>query len=118
MNLEELKAYVLKQEKIEISKEQMDKVSEAYTFLTNFSKDKVIYGINTGFGPMAQFRISDEKLNALQYNLVRSHANGAGLRLPDEYVKAVMISRLNTFLLGFSGVSEGVVLTLQSFINN
>ena len=80
--------------------------------------NKAIYGINTGFGPMAQFRISDKELSALQYNLVRSHANGAGNRLPDEYVKAVMISRLNTLLLGVSGVSMGVVTPFQAFINN
>lgn len=118
MNLEDLKNYVLQNKNFQISNLQTERVTESYDFLKDFSKDKVIYGINTGFGPMAQFRISDEKLNALQYNLIRSHANGAGLRLPDEYVKAVMISRLNTFLLGYSGVSIEVVLTLQEFINN
>jgi len=118
MNLNDLKDYVLHNKSINISDNELNKVKESYDFLTKFSKDKVIYGINTGFGPMAQFRISDEKLNELQYNLIRSHANGAGNRLPDDYIKAVMISRLNTFLLGFSGVSPEVVLTLQSFINN
>ena len=118
MTLNELNDYVYSNKKIEISKEQSKKVLEAYNFLEAFSKKKVIYGINTGFGPMAQFRISDSELRDLQYNLVRSHANGTGQRLPDEYVKAVMISRLNTFLLGFSGVSVGVVNTLEAFINN
>lgn len=117
MDLNNLIEYVINKKRFEIEKENLKKVTDTYEFLKEFSKEKVIYGINTGFGPMAQFRISDEDLNSLQYNLIRSHANGAGNRLPDEYVKAVMISRLNTFLLGVSGVSSGVVLTLQNFIN-
>ena len=117
MNLDNLIEYVIIKKRFEIEKENLKKVTDSYEFLKDFSKDKVIYGINTGFGPMAQFKISDEDLSSLQYNLIRSHANGAGARLPDEYVKAVMISRLNTFLLGYSGVSTGVVITLQNFIN-
>ncbi len=118
MNLENLVEYVIDNKPFIIGDDKLKKVEETYKFLKEFSKDKVIYGINTGFGPMAQFRISDKDLSSLQYNLIRSHANGAGLRLPNDYVKAVMISRLNTFLLGYSGVSMGVVLTLQNFINN
>lgn len=118
MNLKDLVDYIINDNKFIINDDEIKKVEKSYSFLKEFSKDKVIYGINTGFGPMAQFRISDKDLNELQYNLVRSHANGAGNKFPNEYVKAIMISRLNTFLLGYSGVSKGVVLVLQSFINN
>lgn len=118
MNLEELKSYIFENKPFEISNSDIEKTLNSYNFLQTFSKNKVIYGINTGFGPMAQFKISDAELNTLQYNLIRSHANGTGNRFPDEYVKAIMISRLNTFLLGYSGVSQEVITTLQLFINH
>ena len=50
--------------------------------------------------PMAQYRIEDESLSQLQYNIIRSHATGAGQPLPERYVKAAMIARLYTFLQG------------------
>jgi len=86
--------------------------------LTNFSKNKIIYGINTGFGPMAQYRIDPEKLNQLQYNLIRSHASGTGNVLTPNYAKCVVLARLNAFLQGNSGISPNVVNQLQLFINN
>jgi histidine ammonia-lyase len=94
-------------------KGQIDKV---HKFLKNFSSDKVIYGINTGFGPMAQFKIENGKLNELQYNLIRSHSNGHGDPLSFKQVKALMIARYNSFSQGFSGVSTELMEVLESFI--
>jgi len=96
----------------------MDEVKRSYEFLKKFSKDKVIYGINTGFGPMAQWRVDDRYLTNLQYNIIRSHATGAGEPLGDIYVKAAMIARLGTFLQGKSGVHPEVVTLLTGMINN
>jgi len=99
-----------------LSEQQHRKIFESFEFLTTFAKEKVIYGINTGFGPMAQYVISDNELNQLQYNLIRSHSNGIGDSLQPSYVKAVMISRLHTLALGFSGVSPALTKTLEVFI--
>ncbi len=104
------------EEDYELSEQQERRVLESFEFLKSFAKEKVIYGINTGFGPMAQYVISDDELNQLQYNLIRSHANGIGEALPCSYVKAVMISRLHTLALGYSGVSPALINTLASFI--
>src|SRR5690606_16919106 len=93
-------------------------VEKSHQFLTDFSKDKIIYGINTGFGPMAQYKISKENQQQLQYNLVRSHATGQGPKLSDEYVRAVMLCRINTLSLGHSGVSLGVIKQLETYIQN
>ena len=49
-----------------------------FNSLKHFSTGKLIYGINTGFGPMAQYKISDENRIQLQYNLIRSHSSGMG----------------------------------------
>lgn len=92
-------------------------IERCYNFLERFAKDKVIYGINTGFGPMAQWRVDDRFLHDLQYNIIRSHATGAGEPLPDIYVRGAMIARLGTFLQARSGIHVEVVKLLVEFIN-
>lgn len=104
-------------EKVAIGKETLGKVQRSYTFLKDFSKDKVIYGINTGFGPMAQYKINEKDQIALQHNLIRSHCSGSGKPIHVAYVKALMLARLNTLALGYSGVSPEVIHLLASLIN-
>src|SRR4051812_23356359 len=51
---------------------------------------QTIYGINTGFGKLANVRIAPDQLDRLQANLIRSHSAGVGLPLPAGVVRAVM----------------------------
>lgn len=102
---------------LSIDEATRQKMAECYDFLKSFAADKVIYGINTGFGPMAQWRVGDAHLKELQYNLIRSHATGAGEPLDDLCVKAAMIARLGTFLQARSGVHPEVASLLTEFIN-
>jgi len=104
-------------EKVEIDIEARRKVAEDYEFLKGFAKGKVIYGINTGLGPMAQFKINDNRELDLQYNLIRSHAAGCGDPLPDIYAKATMMARLNTLIQGKSGIHPEVVELIKDMIN-
>lgn len=117
IHLNEVYQVLFKHHKIELSDVVVKKVEACYSFLKEFASDKVIYGINTGFGPMAQYRVEDESLKALQYNIIRSHSTGAGKPLPELYVKAAMIARLGTFLQGRSGVHPELVFLLTEFIN-
>lgn len=117
LTLAEIERVIYRDEPIKVSEELRRKVIGSYEFLKEFSKDKVIYGINTGFGPMAQWKIEDKHLIELQYNIIRSHATGAGEKLPDICVKAAMLSRLMTFLSGHSGVNIDLVDQLVAFIN-
>lgn len=94
------------------------RIEKSFSFLEAFSSDKIIYGINTGFGPMAQFKIDDDKLNQLQYNLIRSHSTGTGNTLDDECVRAVLLARINNFLQGNSGISYGVIQQIQTFLDH
>lgn len=103
--------------KINIDKSLLKRVEESFRFLKSFSKDKVIYGVNTGFGPMAQYKIKDADRIQLQYNLIRSHASGTGKPLEPKYVKASMIARLNTLGLGNSGVHPSVITLMAELIN-
>ena len=88
----------------------LDNVADNFRFLTEFSADKLIYGINTGFGPMAQYKVGNGNLLELQYNLIRSHCSGSGSLLPAELVKATMITRLNSLMQGYSGVHPETVI--------
>ncbi|MDE7401884.1 MAG: aromatic amino acid ammonia-lyase [Muribaculaceae bacterium] len=97
--------------------EEMQNVRNCHEFLKEFVTDKVIYGINTGFGPMAQWRVDDAYLKDLQYNIIRSHATGAGEPLSDIEVKSAMIARIGTFLQARSGVNAKVLELLASMIN-
>lgn len=101
-----------------LSKDQIEKVHSSHQFLQKFSKDKVIYGINTGFGPMAQYKINEADVEDLQYNLVRSHAQGVGEPLSPRQTRAVMICRVQTLALGYSGASADMVEVLVQYINH
>ena len=116
-NIAQVEGILFGGRKIDIATLPMEDVRKCYDFLKDFASDKVIYGINTGFGPMAQWRVDDEYLSALQYNIIRSHSTGAGEPLPDIYVKAALIARLGTFLQGKSGVHPYLVELLVEMIN-
>ncbi|MDR0814407.1 MAG: aromatic amino acid ammonia-lyase [Bacteroidales bacterium] len=118
LQIERFKDIIFNHQPISISPEEEQQVNKCFDFLQQFALDKVIYGINTGFGPMAQYRVDDNQLHQLQYNIIRSHSTGTGAPLPDLYVKAAMVARLQTFLRGKSGVHFQVAEILQQFINN
>jgi len=108
---------IFNQKSIKLTKELLNTVEESFNFLKEFSKNKVIYGVNTGFGPMAQYKIKDSETLELQYNLIRSHASGTGNPIAPKYVKAAMLARLNTLSLGNSGVHVSVVTVMVELIN-
>ncbi|MEP2771346.1 MAG: aromatic amino acid ammonia-lyase [Fulvivirga sp.] len=117
LQLSDFKKLVFDKEPLQIDTKVSQRVNESYAFLKDFSKGKIIYGINTGFGPMAQYKIEDNEQQQLQYNLIRSHASGSGNRLSADCVKASMIARLNTLSLGYSGVHESAIIVLKDLIN-
>jgi len=118
ITLDEVEKILYSGENISVSEDWMARVDACYRFLEKFAAEKVIYGINTGFGPMAQWRVDDRYLTDLQYNIIRSHATGAGEPLDDVYVKSAMVARLGTVLQCRSGVHTDVANLLISFINN
>ncbi|MBI3646055.1 MAG: aromatic amino acid lyase, partial [Acidobacteriales bacterium] len=63
-----------------------------------------VYGVNTGFGDLAEVRISRDQIRQLQLNLVRSHACGVGAPLSESETRAVMLLRANALAKGLSGV--------------
>ncbi|MFX0555696.1 HAL/PAL/TAL family ammonia-lyase [Maribacter sp. CXY002] len=117
LGLREFYEIIFENKEISLSEELLNTVNDSFTFLKEFSRNKVIYGVNTGFGPMAQYKIKDSETLELQYNLIRSHASGTGQPLAPKYVKAAMLARLNTLGLGNSGVHVSVITVMSKLIN-
>jgi histidine ammonia-lyase len=79
--------------------------------------NQTIYGINTGFGKLANVRIPPHQLDQLQTNLIRSHASGLGSPLPVPVVRAVMLLRANVLLRPTSGVRPELAEALIAMLN-
>jgi histidine ammonia-lyase len=79
--------------------------------------DEPIYGINTGFGDLAQVRIPRADLAKIQLNLLRSHAAGVGDPLPTDVVRAILLLRANTLASGRSGVRPETIDLLLDLLN-
>ena len=101
---------------IEIDAKALKKISVSKKYLDTISLKEIIYGVNTGFGPLARTYIHPSKQCDLQYNLVRSHAVGQGAPLDQRFVRVMMLLRLHTLAQGFSGVSMDVLYGLKNFI--
>ena len=67
-------------------------------------EDKTVYGINTGFGILANTKISDEDTRTLQYKILQSHSVGVGSAVAPELVKLMLITKVHALAQGYSGV--------------
>ena len=79
---------------------------------------ETVYGINTGFGRLANVRISNDELGQLQENLVRSHATGVGGDLDDNIVRLIMLMKVIALAEGYSGVRLELAEALCALINS
>ncbi|MBK5273199.1 MAG: aromatic amino acid lyase [Bacteroidia bacterium] len=117
LSLTDFSEILYKGKGVVLGKAAVERVNDNFLFLKSFSFNKLIYGINTGFGPMAQYKISEENLLQLQYNLIRSHSSGGGNLMSPLMVKAIMVARLNSMMKAYSGVHTEVVELLTQLIN-
>src|SRR5688500_16740808 len=104
LTIEDFAQILFRGEQIQLHPEAAEKVKTNFRFLQSYSRDKIIYGINTGLGPMAQYKISEEDQRQLQYNLIRSHSSGSGELFTEDLSRATMLARLNGLMQGASGI--------------
>ncbi len=103
---------------VSLSEAAMAKVRESHSATAKLAgADAPAYGINTGFGLLAQTRIPAEQRTLLQKNIILSHSAGVGPLLPDAVVRLVMVLKLGSLVQGFSGVSEPLARFLAGLIN-
>lgn len=118
LSIESYHNIVYKRASIEISEDALKRVDKAKEIIDQItSSNKVVYGINTGFGVLASKKIEADQLRQLQYNLIRSHSVGFGDPAPYNIVRGTMVLRLNSMLAGNSGISRQTLLRLKDAIN-
>ncbi len=81
-------------------------------------KDRVFYGINTGFGFMQDVKIDASQIEQLQYNLLVSHACGLGEEVPKDIVKLMLMLKIKSLSYGHSGVQIATVIRLMYMYNH
>jgi histidine ammonia-lyase len=118
LTLREFYQVVYENAEVSLNKSALSEIDKCFKFLKEYSEKKLIYGINTGFGPMAQYRIKNEDRYDLQYNLIRSHASGCGDILRPEFLKATLVARLSSLMKARSGIHRNTVELLRDFINH
>ena len=80
-------------------------------------ENRVVYGINTGFGLLASTRIKNEELELLQRSIVLSHSAGFGEYMEDATVRLMMVLKINSLSRGFSGIRLHVIQALITLLN-
>ena len=105
-------------EQVELADSAVDKIIKSRKFVEKILKEnKTVYGINTGFGELANTFISAEDSAKLQENLVRSHSVGVGEPLPEDVVRGIMLLRANALAKGHSGVRKELIEFLIALLN-
>ena len=92
-------------------------IRSAETVTRLLATGDAIYGVNTGFGKLAKTRIAAKDLNALQVNIVRSHAAGVGALLDPGVTRLILLLKLNALSQGASGISLKTMETLAALID-
>ncbi len=95
-----------------------DKINKANeTILDIIKEDRTVYGVNTGFGLLANTKIAKEDLEDLQRRIVLSHSAGIGEYISNDSVRLMMTLKINSLSLGYSGIRLKVILALINLVN-
>jgi histidine ammonia-lyase len=118
LTIDALLAIADRGEAVSVAPDAADRVRAARAVVdAQAGGDAPVYGINTGFGSFAETRIPSDALEALQRNLVRSHAAGVGDALPVRAVRATMALRANVLAKGYSGIRLSTLEALIGMLN-
>lgn len=104
--------------KLKVSEAAEEKVKRSRALVDEYvDKEKVVYGITTGFGKFSDVTISKEEAKDLQTKLIISHSCGVGQALDEEIVRGVMLLRANALAKGNSGIRLSTLNTLVKMLN-
>ncbi|MDA3915554.1 MAG: aromatic amino acid ammonia-lyase [Deltaproteobacteria bacterium] len=105
--------------RVELDDKALEKCRESRAFLEESIKNKkIIYGVNTSFGPMCNKIINDREIETLQDNLIISHSAGLGAPILPYIALGILAVRLNTLVKGYSGVRVRLLEMIRDMINN
>lgn len=117
LSVDDFEKVLFQGEKVVLDPGGVERVKRSFQFLKEYANQKIIYGINTGLGPMAQYKISEADQKQLQYNLIRSHSAGSGKPFDDKCSRATMLARLNSLMQGYSGIHHTVTDLISELLN-
>ncbi|MFM9944270.1 MAG: histidine ammonia-lyase [Bacteroidia bacterium] len=119
LTLESVSKFITQNQKVTIDQQAFDAIKKCNDYLLQkiSVKGSVFYGINTGFGALCDTQISSGDLLKLQENLLMSHACGMGEQVPDDVVKLMLLFKIKSLSLGYSGVKNDTVQRLTDFLN-
>jgi histidine ammonia-lyase len=117
ISLEDYHHILFENGRVGIHETAAERIKRSFDFLESFHQNKIIYGINTGLGPMAQYKIDEEDRLKLHYNAIRSHASGCGDPVSPIYVRSAMITLLSNFSHGYSGMHPEVIDLIRDLVN-
>ncbi len=118
LSLEEIVGVARGREEVALAAEARARAEESRRVVVDITRSgRVVYGVNTGFGKLADIRIGASELRELQLNLVRSHACGVGPALSEEETRAMLLLRANVLALGYSGARAHIIETLVQMLN-
>lgn len=105
--------------KVVLASAARQKMVASRTYIeTRMKSGDAIYGVNTGFGAFSSVRISDDEIEQLQRNLIRSHSVGVGPLFTKAQTRAILFLRANALARGHSGIRAEVVEKLLEFLNH
>jgi len=119
LTIEDIVAVGIGDKRVELDPKALERCRESRKFLENeVSARRIIYGVNTSFGPMCNKIINDDEIEALQVNLIKSHAAGLGDPIKPYIALGVLTVRLNSLVKGYSGVRVELLELMKGMINN
>ncbi len=119
LTLQNLRQVRNEQTYVTLDKSAKSKIDRAQkTILKILDEEKTVYGVNTGFGLLANTKIKREDLDDLQKRIVLSHSVGVSDYISNATVRLMMILKINSLSLGYSGIRLEVIETLIELINH
>lgn len=113
LSLEQIASVARAGERVSLAAQARERINASRALVERIVKEeRVVYGVNTGFGKLSDYSIPRAELQELQLNLVRSHSCGVGAPLSEAETRAMMLLRANVLALGYSGARPVVVETL------
>ena len=118
LTLDEIDEAALAGTPVEVAPDAFRRVAESRGLIEKIlAAGETVYGVNTGFGKLADVHVRGDKLAELQINLVRSHAGGVGQPLSEAESRAMVLLRANVLAKGFSGVRPELLELLVAMVN-
>jgi histidine ammonia-lyase len=116
--LQQLRSVYRSAQRVSLAEPALRRVREVHATTCRIAaEDRAAYGINTGFGLLAQTRIPAADRVRLQKNIVLSHSAGVGAPLDDGIVRLILVLKLASLLRGYSGVSADLLLALKRMVD-